>query len=151
MRSRVRVQKSAEKSGCEVEFVSKSLLRSRVAKSSSCPKACREVGFVSKGSQKYKTVFVDFFFLTVAHNVLQLPEGGDFEALHCQPSTNFDRSTKLDYTTEPPLLGRCCYAVGFLFLSVASLSITAICPCLNGRTFYCPVTTINATVTLFWL
>jgi len=26
-------------------------------------------------------------------NVLQLPEGGDFEALHCQPSTNFDRST----------------------------------------------------------
>jgi hypothetical protein len=23
---------------------------------------------------------------------------------------NFDRSTKLDLTTEPPLLGRCCYA-----------------------------------------
>jgi len=41
-------------------------------------------------------------------NVLQLPEGGDFEALHCQPSRNFDRSTKLDLTTEPPLLGRCC-------------------------------------------
>ena len=31
-----------------------------------------------------------------------------FEALHCQPSRNFDRSTKLDLTTEPPLLGRCC-------------------------------------------
>ena len=45
----------------------------------------------------------------IAFNVLQLPEGGDFEALHCQPSTNFDRSTKLDLTTEPPLLGRCCY------------------------------------------
>ncbi len=29
-------------------------------------------------------------------NGLQLPEGGDFEALHCQPSTNFDGSTKLD-------------------------------------------------------
>ncbi|MBK6888422.1 MAG: hypothetical protein IPH02_00370 [Sphingobacteriales bacterium] len=42
-------------------------------------------------------------------NVLQLPEGGDFEALHCQTSINFDRSTKLDLTTEPPLLGRCCY------------------------------------------
>ena len=28
-------------------------------------------------------------------NVLQLPEGGDLEALQCQPSTNFDRSTKL--------------------------------------------------------
>jgi hypothetical protein len=24
------------------------------------------------------------------HNVLKLPEGGDFEALLCQPSTNFD-------------------------------------------------------------
>jgi len=44
----------------------------------------------------------------IAHNVLQLPEGGDFEAFHCQPSRNFDRSTKLDLTTEPPLLGRCC-------------------------------------------
>jgi len=41
-------------------------------------------------------------------NVLQLPEGGDFEALHFQPSTHFDRSTKLDLSTEPPLLGRCC-------------------------------------------
>jgi len=50
----------------------------------------------------------------VADNVLQLPEGGDFEALHCQPSTNFDRSTKLDLTTEPPLLGRCCYRLAFL-------------------------------------
>jgi hypothetical protein len=26
-------------------------------------------------------------------NVLQLPEGGDFEVLHCQPGTNFDKST----------------------------------------------------------
>jgi len=45
----------------------------------------------------------------IAYNVLQLPEGGDFGALHCQPSTNFDSSTKLDLTTEPPLLGRCCW------------------------------------------
>jgi len=45
----------------------------------------------------------------LACNGLQLPEGGDFEAIHCQPSTNFDRSTKLDLTTEPPLLGRCCW------------------------------------------
>src|SRR5690606_8415023 len=44
----------------------------------------------------------------VSANGLQLPEGGDFGALHCQPSTNFDRSIKLDLTTEPPLLGRCC-------------------------------------------
>ena len=46
----------------------------------------------------------------IDHNVLQLPEGGEFEALHLQPSRNFDRILKLDLTTEPPLLGRCCYA-----------------------------------------
>jgi hypothetical protein len=37
-----------------------------------------------------------------------LGQGGDFEALHCQPSTNFDRSKKLDLTTEPPLLPNPC-------------------------------------------
>jgi hypothetical protein len=47
-------------------------------------------------------------FQPVNANVLQLPEGGDFGALHCQSSTNFDRSTKLDLNTEPPLAGRCC-------------------------------------------
>jgi len=52
-------------------------------------------------------------YFEFVHNGLQLPEGGDFEALHCQPSTNFDRSTKLDLTTEPPLLGRCCYRLDF--------------------------------------
>jgi hypothetical protein len=52
----------------------------------------------------------------ITANVLQLPKGGDFEALRCQPSSNFDRSTKLDLTTEPPLLGRCCYAFAFLSL-----------------------------------
>jgi hypothetical protein len=42
------------------------------------------------------------------HNGLQLPKGGDLDALHCQYTTNFDRSSKLDLTTEPPILGRCC-------------------------------------------
>jgi len=37
----------------------------------------------------------------LAANVLELLEGGVFEALHCQPSTNFNRNTKLDLTTEP--------------------------------------------------
>lgn len=32
--------------------------------------------------------------------VLQLTEGGDFEAIHLQLSTNLNRSTKLDLTTE---------------------------------------------------
>ncbi len=54
--------------------------------------------------------------LTITANVLQLPEGGDFGAIHCQPSTNFDRSTTLDLTTEPPLLGRCCYRALCLLL-----------------------------------
>ena len=54
--------------------------------------------------------------IRLAVNVLRLPEGGDFEALHCQPSRNYDRCTKLDLTTEPPLLGRCCCAfVVFLY------------------------------------
>ena len=54
--------------------------------------------------------------------VLQLPEGGDFGTIHCQPSRTFDRSTKLDLTTEPPLLGRCCWAqylFAFLYFVVS--------------------------------
>jgi len=50
---------------------------------------------------------------TITANGWQLPEGGDFGALHCQPSRNFDRRTKLDLTTETPLLGRCCYGLPF--------------------------------------
>jgi hypothetical protein len=52
----------------------------------------------------------------IAANGLRLAAVGDFGALHCQPSRNFDRSTKLDLTTEPPLLGRCCYGLVFLRL-----------------------------------
>jgi hypothetical protein len=51
---------------------------------------------------------IAILFILIGANGLQLPEGGDFEAQNCQPSTNFDRGTKLDLTTEPPLLGRCC-------------------------------------------
>ena len=54
----------------------------------------------------------------MAYNVLPLPECHDFEALHGQPSTNFDRSTKLDLTTEPPLFGRCCWQLGFFVVSL---------------------------------
>jgi len=73
----------------------------------------RAVGFllVSFMQQKFLCHSVVCFGLfTMNANDLQLPEGGDLEALHCQPSSNFDRSTKLDLTTEPPLLGRCCYS-----------------------------------------
>jgi hypothetical protein len=41
--------------------------------------------------------------LTLAHNVLQLQEVGDFEAQNCLPPLNLIRSTKLHLTTEPPI------------------------------------------------
>lgn len=41
------------------------------------------------------------FPYSMTANGWQLPEGGDFEVLHFQPSRKFDRSTKLDLTTEP--------------------------------------------------
>lgn len=44
-------------------------------------------------------------YILVLHNVLHLHEGGDFEALQYQLSTNFGISKKLHLTTEPPLLG----------------------------------------------
>jgi hypothetical protein len=53
-------------------------------------------------------------------NVLQLPEGGDFQALHCQPSTNFDRSTKLEFCTSPRLTQNPCYGLAFFHLSTVS-------------------------------
>ena len=59
--------------------------------------------------------------LSIVGNVLALGTVADFGALHCQPSTNFDRSTMLDLTTEPPLLGRCCCA--FVFISSLSLYV----------------------------
>ncbi len=52
------------------------------------------------------SLWVDF---ELGQNDLRLKEVGDFEALHCQPSRKFDRSTKLDLTNEPPLLVRCGY------------------------------------------
>ncbi len=39
---------------------------------------------------------------------LRVAAVGDFGALYCQPAQKFDRSTKLNLTTDPPLLGRCC-------------------------------------------
>jgi hypothetical protein len=55
-------------------------------------------------------------------NGLQLQEVGDFEAQNCLPALNLIRSTKLHLTTEPPLLGRCCYAFALFFLSSVLLS-----------------------------
>lgn len=47
--------------------------------------------------------------LQFAANVLPLAAVGDFGALHCQPSTNFDRSTALDLTTSAPIAANGCW------------------------------------------
>src|SRR5690606_27802655 len=60
----------------------------------------------------FKASTIRLIVVQVTH-VLQLGEVAEIEALHCQPSRNFDRCTKLDLTTEPPLLGRCCYVPYF--------------------------------------
>jgi hypothetical protein len=52
----------------------------------------------------------------IAYNGLPLAAVGDFGALHCQPSTNVDRSTKLDLTTSAPIAANGCYRLAFLSL-----------------------------------
>ncbi len=74
---------------------------------------------VGEEQQQWQGIFrSDCLLVKKIKNVWQLPEGADFEVLHCQPSRNFDRSTKLDLTTEPPLLGRCCYVPYFFRLYI---------------------------------
>jgi len=51
---------------------------------------------------------VCFVFFTMNGNVLPLAAVGDFGALHCQPSTNVDRSTALDLTTSAPIAANGC-------------------------------------------
>jgi hypothetical protein len=56
-------------------------------------------------------VFVSSFVgrsVKMAYNVLALAAVGDFGALHCQPSTNVDRSTALDLTTSTPIAANGC-------------------------------------------
>jgi hypothetical protein len=45
-----------------------------------------------------------FLFFLIAGNVLYLPVGSDFEAIYRQPSTNFDKGTTLDLSTESLVL-----------------------------------------------
>ena len=44
-------------------------------------------------------------------NDFRLGTVADLEALNFQTSKNFDRSTKLDLTTESPISGSCCYGL----------------------------------------
>ena len=45
----------------------------------------------------FKTIIIFSYSGAMVDNVLKLPEDGYLEALHCQPITNFDRRTKLDF------------------------------------------------------
>jgi hypothetical protein len=75
--------------------------------------AAHKLSLVRAKVERFETKFHD----------LQLPEGGDFGALHCQPSTSFERCTKLDLTNEPLLLNRYYYMeFSSLFIVVLHLS-----------------------------
>ena len=69
----------------------------------------------------------------VAHNVLQLQEVGDFEALNSLPPQNLIRSTKLYLTTEPPIFCRCCYSQWFLSSVLANHCQYYVLPSLSCR------------------
>jgi hypothetical protein len=45
----------------------------------------------------------------ISHNGFGLGEGGELEALSFVLAPKFDRSTKVQFTTEPPLLPNPCY------------------------------------------
>ena len=48
------------------------------------------------------------------YNGLQLTEVGDYEAETFKFKQMYNRSRNVDTTTEPPILVRCCYRLGFL-------------------------------------
>ncbi len=67
-------------------------------------------------------------------DVLPLPEGGDFEVpqMRDQPSTNFDRSTKLDLATVPSLFFFVClsaWARKYAFAIFGGVLAGANCKC----------------------
>jgi hypothetical protein len=49
----------------------------------------------------------------MAHNVLHIPEGGDYEARNYKLTQMFNRSTDVHFSTNTPLLGICCYSQCF--------------------------------------
>jgi hypothetical protein len=52
--------------------------------------------------------------LRVSANGLRVAAVGDFGALHCQPAQKFDRSTRLQFCTSPPIEATRCYHQCFL-------------------------------------
>ena len=52
----------------------------------------------------------------MTHNVLQIGEEADFEALNCQPSTKVVTRQNVQLTTTPAIEPNACYAFALLFL-----------------------------------
>jgi hypothetical protein len=72
---------------------------------SASPSLCQLQGICPTGNLSLRSPPVSN---VIAHNVLPLAAVGDFEAFHCQPSTNVDRSTALDLTTSAPIAANGC-------------------------------------------
>jgi hypothetical protein len=66
----------------------------------------------------------------MAHNILQILEGGDFEAQKLKLTQMFNRSKNVHITTKTPLLGMCCYALFFMGIHK---SIAVLIPKKNGK------------------
>jgi len=65
-----------------------------------------------------------FSFLKLAHNRLVLCEGGAFNHKTQYEAMNFNQTQMFNLSTEPPLLGRCCYKLPFLVGFEESQAIT---------------------------
>jgi hypothetical protein len=53
---------------------------------------------------------------SLTYNVLQLTEVGDYEAQNFNLLKIMIRSNTVQFTTKPPILVRCCYLSGFIFI-----------------------------------
>jgi hypothetical protein len=59
------------------------------------------------------SIFGTNFLSHLATNVLQIAEGGEYEALNLIKPQMLNRSTTVDISTKPPLLAMCCYTLFF--------------------------------------
>src|SRR5699024_8985573 len=96
-------------------------------------------------------VFVFAFDFIIGYNGLRLCDVAAFLHKSSIELLMLNLAQMFHSSTSPAILQNRCYAVGFRFQSVLSLSLTAICPGLNGWTFHCSIATKYTTVALFWL
>jgi len=53
-------------------------------------------------------------------NVLQIAEGGDFEAETFNKEQKMIQGTNFNFSTTPPLLAMCCYTLYYFFCAWAN-------------------------------